>query len=515
MIDAAAGRRDRAARHSGLAVAAAVLASSGLVLNRQLVGVFYDDGVYASLGWALAHGWGYVHPNLPGAPAAVHFPPLYPLILAPLFGMLSVPTAGLAAKVINVMCAAAGYGLIAWHATRSELVGEGAPRWVPGTLVAAAAVAIPALTLLSALLSEPVFGLLVAAAVALADRPPARWAPRTAALAAGVVVALAVLQRTVGVAAAVGVVAWIVASHTRGAAPRPPREWRRGALALLPVAVAGAGWGAWVLAHQGAIDPLLAPDYGSYTELIREAGLGAVGARAIDLARPLAVLVFGWVPSTAVYYLCGIPALGVGGYGLWLLTRRSAVGVTLVVYLALLACWPVPPDRFLWAILPWLTLAWGAGAVALWRHARLRVPVAVLVALLSLGYARYEARGLAGGWWDLAGRRVSDDFTPVLPALDSLPREAVLATDHDPLVWLYTHRAAVPVYLYRLRGAAALEPPPAVHRAYLARQGVTYVLAAGGAAPEAREVQELRTAFPGWLVPVRSWPDGRVLLEVR
>jgi hypothetical protein len=61
---------------AGLATAAATLAVGLLTLNQALVGVFYDDGLYAGLATALASGLGYVHPNLPGLPGAVHYPPL-------------------------------------------------------------------------------------------------------------------------------------------------------------------------------------------------------------------------------------------------------------------------------------------------------------------------------------------------------------------------------------------------------------------------------------------------------
>ena len=59
------------------------LGGGALALNHQLVGVFYDDGLYAGIAYALSHGLGYVHPHLPGHPAVVHYPPLFPLVLAP------------------------------------------------------------------------------------------------------------------------------------------------------------------------------------------------------------------------------------------------------------------------------------------------------------------------------------------------------------------------------------------------------------------------------------------------
>src|SRR3989441_12933316 len=118
------------AARAGLAAAGLAVLAGALTLNRNLVGVFYDDGVYAGLGWALGHGLGYVHPNLPGTPAAVHFPPLYPLLLAPLFSALPVAAAALAGKALNVGLAAVVAGLVAWHATRRELLVAEAPRSV-------------------------------------------------------------------------------------------------------------------------------------------------------------------------------------------------------------------------------------------------------------------------------------------------------------------------------------------------------------------------------------------------
>ena len=46
------------------------------------VGVFHDDGVYALLARSIASGEGFHHSHLAGAPAATHYPPLYPLLLA-------------------------------------------------------------------------------------------------------------------------------------------------------------------------------------------------------------------------------------------------------------------------------------------------------------------------------------------------------------------------------------------------------------------------------------------------
>ena len=494
------------AARAGLAAAGLAVLGGALTLNRNLVGVFYDDGVYAGLGWALGHGLGYVHPNLPGTPAAVHFPPLYPLLLAPLFGSLPVAVAALAGKVLNVGLAAVGAGLIAWHATRRELLGPDAPRWLAAVVVAAASLAVPVLTVLTALLSEPLFGLLLAAAIVCADDLPARsGVPSRGAVLAGVAAAAALLARSIGVAAGVGIVVFLVVVRRV--------EAKTALLTALPVVLAALGWGWWTLSHRAGIDPAIAASYGTYGDVIRQAGLSALATRSLDLPRPLAVLTLGWVPSVPVYYLLAVPALVVGVYGLIVLASRSASGATLVAYLAILAVWPVRADRFLWAVLPWIALAWGAGALALWRHARLRLPIVVLATALTLGYSVYEARGFAGRWWAVSGQRISANFTELLPWVETLPADAVLATDADPLVSLYTGRRTVPLYVYGYRGAGDAAVSPSEQLAFFERAGVTHVLL-GGPGESAAQLDALLGATPGRLKLVHRWPGQRLAFEM-
>jgi hypothetical protein len=497
-----------AARRAGLAVGSVALVAGVVTLNHDLVGVFYDDGLYAGIAWALAHGLGYVHPHLPGAPAAVHFPPLYPLLLAPLFGSLSVPAAAWVGKLLNVVLAAVTAGLVAWHATRTELLGAAAPPWLPGAVVGAGAVAIPVLTVLTTLLSEPLFGLLVAAAVILADRPA--LATPLSAGAAGLAAALALLTRSIGVAAGAGVVGFLLLARRAG--------WKPAVSAALPVAVAAIGWTLWLWRHGHGIDPDLAADYGTYGDLLGQTGLGALGTSAVDLPRPLGVLAFSWVPARWIYYACGVPALAIGLYGLWLVSRRSAVGLTLVGYLAILAVWPFPPDRFLWAVLPWLALVWAAGARDAWLRVQgerwwLRAPVALLVVVVVLGYARYEVRGFLGRWWAIAAQRISANFAELLPWVAALPDNAVVATDDEALVWLYTGKRAVPLYLFGFRGAKEIEPLPAEHRAFLERMGVTHILVSGPGS-SAAQLEQMRGAYPGWLAMVYRWSGGRAAFAV-
>ena len=488
---------------AGLAAAAATLAVGLLTLNQALVGVFYDDGLYAGLATALASGLGYVHPNLPGLPGAVHYPPLYPVVLAPIFGLLSVHGAAIVAKVLNAVFGAGASGLVAWHVTRSDLLrGSGTlPRWLPAALVFCAAVAIPVLATQTVLFAEPLFAVLLAVAVIAMDQQKSPWIVGTAA-------ALALLTRSIGIAIVAGVVCFLLV--------RPPRTpWRALVPVVIPPLVAALAWTIWVSTHRSGIDPELALGYGTYLAHIDQAGLSAIAVNVPDMSRPLEALTFGWIGVRWLYEILSMLALAVGLYGLALLTRRSAIGFVLILYFLVLAIWPHPPDRFLWAVLPWLVLAWAAGLLEIARRwPRVRLAAAAFGCLVAGGYVYYEARGFAGHWWDTQARAISANFTELLPVVTTLPSNAVVATDDEALVWLYTRRQAVPLYLERFHGSEVVRPTPVEHRAYLDRMGVTHILLASSSSPSAIELRGLIGSYPQLLSALYRWPDGRWLFAI-
>ena len=489
---------------AGLITAAVTLAVGLLTLNQALVGVFYDDGLYAGLATALASGHGYVHPNLPGMPGAVHYPPLYPVLLTPFFGVLSVQSAAIAGKILNALLNAGAAGLIAWHATKTQLLGATVPRWVAGAIVSAAAVAIPVLTTQGVLFAEPLFSVLLVIAIVAADSLPAgqgvrAWLPGTAG-------ALALLTRSIGIAIIAGIVCFLLLR-------RAPR--RVIVAVVLPGVIAALGWGLWVTTHARQIDPALALGYGTYFAHVSQAGLSAVAVNVPDMPRPLEALAFGWIPMRWLYGILATASLGVGLYGLWLVARRSAVGLSLVFYFIILAIWPHPPDRFLWAVLPWLALIWAVAVSELWRRwPRVRVPVAVLAASAVGGYLHYEYRGFSGRWWDAQARAISANFAELLPIVQNLPDSAVVAMDDEALVWLYSRRRSVPLYLESYHGRELIRPTPAEHRAYLERMGVTHVLLASATSPSAIELRSLIGAYPSLLTAIYRWPDGRWLFAM-
>src|SRR3989442_3289584 len=95
--------------------------------------------------------------------------------------------------MLNALLNSGAAGLIAWHATKTELLGGTVPRWVAGTIVSAAAVAIPVLATQGVLFAEPLFSVLLAVAVIAADRRTRPWLPGAAG-------GLALLTRSLGIA---------------------------------------------------------------------------------------------------------------------------------------------------------------------------------------------------------------------------------------------------------------------------------------------------------------------------
>src|SRR5579863_6257137 len=65
-----------------VAVALVTLSIALATVSPYVVGSFQDDGIYVILGRALATGAGYRYLHLPGMPAATHYPPVYPALLA-------------------------------------------------------------------------------------------------------------------------------------------------------------------------------------------------------------------------------------------------------------------------------------------------------------------------------------------------------------------------------------------------------------------------------------------------
>jgi hypothetical protein len=492
---------------AGLAVAAVVAAN----LTGALVGVFYDDGIYVALARSLAEGHGYRLLYLPGQPAAVRYPFLYPLFLAGLWKIFPAFPANVAVfKAAN----AALLGLVAALLVL-YLRGRVAARpWLCALLVAGATTALPLVTVATVLFAEPLFLVLLVGACWAGDAARAAAERRRAfllALLAGLLAGGAALARSLGVAAIAGVaLSLLVARRPRAAVIAVAA----GAACLVP-------WVLWTAHYRAGVDPAIVGNYGTYGDFMAQSGVVALApTRLLDLLAPMGAVALAPFRGWLRFYL-GMPALVllIAGF-VPLLMRAPALGWTLLGYLAIVFAWPFGPDRFLWAAWPLLAVAFAAGADRMWRRVRGAPPhlaslgrwcIAAVVAMVVVGYGYYQVRGYARGDVVRLQNGISATLAEVLPWIrEATPPDAVVAGDDEAAIWLYAGRRAVPSYLwhYGLRGDESLGPG-ALH-AWLLRAGATHVVLGGGGSDAAVTLSQVLGQYPGFLRLVHVWP-GEVL----
>lgn len=479
---------------------------------QTLAGVFYDDGIYLALARSLAEGQGYRLHYLPGAPAAVHYPFGYPLFLAALWKLWpTFPGNVLLLRGSNAVL----MGVFAALAARYVLPRLPAPKWIVALALVLACTAIPVVAVATVVFAEPLFLVLTAAACWCADAassaqretPGLRKVPALV-LAAGCLAGAAALTRSIGVAVIAGVVLTFLASHQR----------RLAGLAAAPAVVMLLPWLIWVRVHAAEVDPLTAANYGTYGDFLRQGGASWLSLASLgDIARPLAGISL--PPVGPLRVLLGVLALGVLLLGMARLAIHTpALGWMLWCYGAIVVLWPYGPDRFIWGALPWLGVAFVAGAHRLvsWQPARWRRVVAgVASASVVIGFARYQVR-IGPGGATATQRGISETMEGLLPwvrtATDS---SAVLATEDEALLWLYTGRRAVPSFLWRVRGRASESFGPDSLYAYLERAGATYLILGGPGSDAAPTVDALLERRPGYLQLVRVWPNQMMAFRIR
>ncbi len=492
-------------------VAAAVAAA---LMPRALVGVFYDDGIYTALARSLVEGHGYRLLYLPGAPAAVHYPPLYPAFLAVLWRLWpSFPDNVVLFRAANAVLLGLFAGGLAGLLVRRRAL----PPAAAALVVLVGATAVPLLSVVTVLFAEPLFLVLAVGAWWLADEAAAAQGRRALLLAAaaGACAGLAGLTRSIGVAVAAGVVAALFLGRRR-----------REALAAAAVAALSlAPWAVWTAVHRSEVETVLAAGYGTYGDLLHQAGWRWLSPELLrDVLRPLGYVAFATL-RPAWHPLVGLPALAVLGVGGVVLTRRApALGWSLAAYLFIVLLWPYAPDRFLWAILPVLVVALVLGAVATWKagapHAdwrrwALRALVVAGTVPAVVGFGGYQYAGFVKRWPTSTQRGISESFERIVPWVRSAtPDSAVIAGEDEALWWLYTGRRAVPSYLWRLRGRSAVSFGPDSVRAFFDRSHVTHVIVTGPRSDAAPTLDDLRALNPGYLQAVAAWKGPMVAYAV-
>lgn len=481
MSDAAAPRAPGAPASGALAVlerrapwvaALVALVAALLTMTSDPIGVFNDDGIYLLTAKALAEGQGYVYPHLPGTPPAIHYPPVWPMLLAAAWKVAPAFPANIGwFKLINPV-------VIARAAASGVIVGQrllGLRWWVALGGAIAATVTVPVLLLTNLLLSEPLFLLLLFPTLLVTERLVREGGVRLA-VGAALLVALLVLVRTLG-----GVV--LVAGVLLLAYER---RWKELAVFAAVTVALLMPWQLFVWRAIPTFPPELLGSYGPYLDWVvegyREGGLAFLrdvvaknlGATWVMIGIFTSPLWDGPVRHlmaslATLTFVAGLVALAPRG-------RAPVTALALLGYLVAAVCWPFWIDRFIWVVWPVVVLVALAGAFTLadgLRAAgRARAATAALgvLALLALGHTTYNARGLARGWErsasrDMAGagirlvRHVNDDRS-----LDGQRIAAELA----PMLAIYTGLEVLPVEILTPR-EHVVDKTPAEHVAELER----------------------------------------------
>jgi 4-amino-4-deoxy-L-arabinose transferase-like glycosyltransferase len=289
------------------------------------------------------------------------------------------------------------------------------------------------------LFSEAVFAALTTAALLMLRRIELRGAPSLYVCLTGLVIGMALLTRTTGLALlAAGILALAY-----------KRSFRHAILLTLSAATLYAPWVWWTSAHPYSGRRMEAyytsENYRAWNVAFAFAPsekLAVVWGNLLHLAgSPLSLL----QAPLALWAVLLAPA-GIGmGYGLFRAIagqRSKAIPAFLVCYLGLLVLWAWPPERFVATVFPLVLFLYWVAAEKVRGKAWLRWFLAV-AALFAAAY-------VGGTWYGICRRVIAngtymDDNRTALRAMTawiarSTPRNAVLVSRLDPVIYLYADR---------------------------------------------------------------------------
>jgi hypothetical protein len=431
-------------------IAAIVALVAGLVtMTSDPIGGFNDDGLYLLTARAVAEGQGYVYPHLPGTPPAIHYPPVWPMLLAAVWKVAPAFPANIAwFKLINPLllaAAAAGCTILARR-------GLGLSPAVALLSVVVATVSVPVLLLTNLLLSEPLFLALLVPTLFASERVVRDGELRGAAIAAALV-AFLILVRTLGGTVLIATMLWLAYA----------RRWR--ALGMY-VGVAGLillPWQLFVWRATPGFPDELRGSYGPYLEWVidgyRAGGLkflGAVVAKNVSATWVMLGLFSSGLIPFGVRHATALLTVAAMVTGLIVLARRDRMPVTSLAiagYTTVVIAWPFWVDRFLWVLWPLLIPIAVVGLLAvrerLLASGRRRLSYSTLgvLAILGVGHTLYNVRGPGAGWESKASREVSAGGIRLVRQVndDRSLDGKLIAAELAPMLAIYTGERVLPV----------------------------------------------------------------------
>ena len=441
----------------GLLIGAAALWGA----NKEILGLFHDDAIYAVVGKALAQGEGYRILSLPTAPAQTKYPFLFSSLLSALWTIdASFPQNIRLLKSLNCAILAGIFILAAIFYRRYFRASNCA-----SVLFAALVCSNPIIFgFTDYLLSDLLLVLFALAALTLAAGDSESTAPFFHLAVLGAIVGLACLTRSAALPLvfAGAIHSWVA------------RGWRGTLVFLGVVSLLVAPWFFWVAAQgQQPADSLLAY-YSAYD------GGGAGGSdRLVSISRHWPIIAGNahhiWDMLDMIYLLPLLPGFA------WVIALFSLLGMFasargdsvflwtfLLSSLGLQLIWPFHPGRYLAPLLPVLVLFMFRGMALAqsrletmaqdtperrWRGKIVWCPVVVMLVLNGVWLSAFlllrdeqSVRGLNGNRLPYSWAGFEESFAWLR---EHAAADAVLATAYDPMYYLYTGRRAIRPALHR------------------------------------------------------------------
>lgn len=442
----------------------------------DVVGTFHDDGVYVATAKALATGQSYKIISLPNPVDQTKYPIFYPYVLSLIWKMYpSFPKNVLLMKILSIVCGLSFLLVVYFYLVRFNY----ASPTLALTVVAITAFTPWVLYLSTMVLSEMPYALLSTLGLYFVELNERRARRPSLIILAALFAALAYLTRTVGSSLILSVLLFLLYR----------RKWTSAAFFFTATALMLAPWFVWTAMSSLNNDTQLYLYYVSYPRWAFQHVNGGFSAVLLNVwIKNLiycATVIAGFVnpllmyvplptefeirsgPASLLAMICLLFVVGVFvvlirrlGY------RPKALHVYLAMYLGVVLLWPWPPSRFLAPIVPFALLYSLLLIQSLtkflsrrWlghKEHLMRLVMTIIVATSLLLNWSIDVVSLRDTFtYDLT-------FPPAIPnpgikwkinlemfkwVRENIPANAIVAADYDPMIYLYTQRKAIRVFV--------------------------------------------------------------------
>ncbi|MEK6321639.1 MAG: hypothetical protein AABN33_08145 [Acidobacteriota bacterium] len=359
-----------------LLILAIVLMGSSLLyvtqIRQERFGAYHDDGIYVTTAKALAAGEGYRIISLPYEPAQTKYPPFYPFLLSLIWRVYP----NFPQNLTWMMMLSVGATISFLALTYRYLVKQGyTTGWKALIIIGMTAINWRTMILATGLYSEMVYAGLSVSVLYLTERYEKQKRGPIAGVLIGVIIGLAFLTRSSGLALLIAVGAYYVLR----------RQWQRAALVVGVGSLFVIGWIGWCYANKTTAEGVNVAYYTSYLGIFNEiitdlqtqsnasrlivflniAFENFIGGILVSVPLVCSDLNSNWLPgfgrsffAVSLCFLFFVFFLIVAGFLRHISKGLRLLGIYVLSSLALYLFWlpNMAYDRFLMPLLPFLLL---------------------------------------------------------------------------------------------------------------------------------------------------------------